>query len=41
MTEFRRVLFRSVYRDIDQKRSTTRYLHAAPVLVDPVPEIEK
>jgi NAD+ synthase len=28
-----------VYRDIEQKRRTTRYLHARPVLVDPVPEI--
>jgi NAD+ synthase len=29
-----------VYRDIDQKRRTTRYLHAKPVLAVPVPEIE-
>jgi len=28
-----------VYRDIDQKRRTTRYLHAAPMLVKPVEEI--
>src|SRR5687768_300638 len=28
-----------VYRDIAQKRSTTRYLHLAPILVDPVPQI--
>jgi NAD+ synthase len=28
-----------VYRDIDQKRSTTRYMHAAPVLVESVPEL--
>jgi NAD+ synthase len=28
-----------VYRDIDQKRRTTRYLHAKPMLVEPVPEI--
>lgn len=25
------------YRDIDQKRSTTRYLHLPPLLVDPAP----
>jgi NAD+ synthase len=29
-----------VYRDIDQKRRTTKYLHAKPVLASPVPEIE-
>jgi NAD+ synthase len=28
-----------VYRDIDQKRRTTRYLHARPLLVSPVPEV--
>jgi len=28
-----------VYRDIDQKRRTTRYLHARPRLVEPVPEV--
>lgn len=28
-----------VYRDIDQKRSTTAYLHREPQLVAPVPEI--
>jgi NAD+ synthase len=28
-----------VYRDIDGKRNTTRYLHCAPLLVDPIPEI--
>ena len=28
-----------VYRDIEQKRSTTRYLHSPPVLVEPVPQI--
>ena len=28
-----------VYRDIDQKRRTTRYLHAFPLLAGPVPEI--
>jgi NAD+ synthase len=28
-----------VYRDIDQKRRTTRYLHAGPVLVEPVPHV--
>jgi NAD+ synthase len=27
-----------VYRDIDQKRRTTRYLHARPRLVEPIPE---
>jgi NAD+ synthase len=27
------------YRDIEQKRSTTRYLHTPPLLVDPVPQI--
>jgi NAD+ synthase len=30
---------RRVYEDIDRKRSTTHYLHMAPVLIDPVPEI--
>jgi NAD+ synthase len=29
-----------VYRDIDQKRRTTRYLHTRPLLVEPVPEVE-
>jgi NAD+ synthase len=28
-----------VYKDIDQKRRTTRYLHATPLLVEPVPEV--
>jgi NAD+ synthase len=28
-----------VYRDIDQKRRTTRYLHAAPLLAEPVTEL--
>ncbi len=28
-----------VYRDIDQKRRTTRYLHRAPLLVEPVLEV--
>lgn len=28
-----------VYRDIDQKRTTTRYMHLPPVLVQKVPEI--
>ena len=28
-----------VYKDIDQKRRTTRYLHARPLLVEPVAEI--
>ena len=28
-----------VFRDIDQKRRTTKYLHARPILVEPVPEI--
>lgn len=28
-----------VYRDIDQKRRTTAYLHAPPQLLEPVPEI--
>lgn len=28
-----------VYRDIDQKRRTTAYLHTPPVLVDPVLEV--
>ncbi len=30
---------RRVYGDIDQKRRTTAYLHAAPILLDPVEEI--
>jgi NAD+ synthase len=29
-----------VYKDIDQKRRTTRYLHTRPLLVEPVPEVE-
>ena len=28
-----------VFKDIDQKRRTTRYLHARPILVEPVTEI--
>jgi len=28
-----------VYRDIEQKRRATRYLHARPLLVEPVPEV--
>ena len=28
-----------VYRDIDQKRRTTRYLHSKPLLVQPVSEV--
>jgi NAD+ synthase len=28
-----------VYRDIDRKRRSTRYLHARPVLVETVPEV--
>ncbi|HSH44306.1 MAG TPA: NAD(+) synthase [Longimicrobiales bacterium] len=28
-----------VYREIEQKRSTTRYLHLPPILAEPVPEI--
>ena len=30
-----------VYRDIEQKRRTTRYLHARPCLVEAVPEIDQ
>lgn len=30
---------RRAYRDVEQKRSTTRYLHLSALLVDPVPEI--
>ena len=30
-----------VYRDIDGKRSTTRYLHLAPLLVEPVAELRE
>ena len=30
-----------VYRDIDQKRASTEYLHLTPQLVDVVPEIGK
>ena len=29
-----------VYRDIEQKRRATRYLHLPPLLVEPVPELE-
>ena len=28
-----------VYDDIDHKRRSTRYLHARPILIDPVPEV--
>jgi NAD+ synthase len=28
-----------VYKDIDQKRRTTRYLHMKPLLVEPVTEV--
>src|SRR6185436_9042457 len=28
-----------VYKDIDQKRRSTRYLHARPLLVQPVSEV--
>jgi hypothetical protein len=28
-----------VYRDIDQKRRSTRYLHLIPQLLEPVPEV--
>jgi len=31
----------SVYRDIDQKRSSTRYLHLHPLLVEEIPEISE
>ena len=31
----------AVYRDIDRKRRTTRYLHARPLFVEPVMEIER
>ena len=30
---------RAVYQDIDRKRLSTRYLHAPPLLVAPIPEI--
>jgi NAD+ synthase len=29
-----------VYEDVDQKRRTTAYLHAAPILLEPIPELE-
>jgi len=29
-----------VYKDIDQKRRTTAYLHMKPLLVEPVPEVQ-
>lgn len=29
-----------VYRDVDQKRRTTRYLHTKPLLVEAVPEVD-
>jgi NAD+ synthase len=32
---------RRVFEDIDTKRTTTRYLHLAALLVDDVPEIDK
>lgn len=30
----------AIYQDIDRKRAATQYLHLAPVLITPVPEIE-
>jgi NAD+ synthase len=27
------------YRDIERKRSTTRYLHTPPLLVEPIAEL--
>ena len=30
-----------VYKDIEAKRRATRYLHAGPLLVEPVAEIDK
>lgn len=32
---------RRVYKDIEAKRRATRYLHASPLLVEPVKEVEK
>ncbi len=29
-----------VFRDIDQKRKTTQYLHLGPELADEIPEIK-
>jgi NAD+ synthase len=29
-----------VFRDIEQKRRATRYLHAPPLLIESVPELE-
>jgi NAD+ synthase len=34
------VRIKAIYQDIDRKRATTRYLHMAPLLVAPVPEID-
>jgi NAD+ synthase len=31
---------KAIFLDIDRKRATTRYLHLAPVLVTPIPEIK-
>jgi len=31
----------NVYKDVESKRRTTRYLHLAPLLVDDVPEIRQ
>ena len=33
------MLIDGAYRDIDQKRATTRYLHLGPQLVEPVAEL--
>ncbi|MCP4690342.1 MAG: NAD(+) synthase, partial [Desulfobacterales bacterium] len=30
-----------VYEDIEIKRSTTRYLHLPPILIESVPEVKK
>lgn len=40
LTSLTREQVKSVYKDIDQKRSTTKYLHLPPVLVEKVPEID-
>lgn len=32
---------KSIFQDIDQKRQVTQYLHASPLLIEPVDELEK
>ncbi len=39
-TGYSRALIERIYRDIDHKRRTTRYLHLPPILIESIPEIK-